>query len=394
MGLRGKGRTTLSLPSPATKALAHIHSLSILHRDVKPGNVLLFFDGTNLPGAFVQATARLADFGCARLAPCFSAGADTQMSAQMVTANYRAPELIAVTMTPELVNAHSRASTTWYGAGVDVWAYGATVYEMLLGGPLVNAWNTGAQVMSCLIRSLGHPMPLGIDCPAYMAGDEWKGLVAAAKNSVPHEDEAWPQGLGGRVCRECLKWAPTDRTSMASLCKNPWFQDKKGTLPEDSPTMSSAGGEAGESSRGSLSEVPLSNAALDVPRTVLPPSPRLAGLEEGGSSKQGLLLEIGIPLPGPRLVMSKEVCACRGHCRLFKHRKQQGCDTFMLVENTRYCAQCICGVFRCGRPCNNSPWCKRCRRLVADLPKPQRMAVEAAPLAPWLVPVDIEDFVS
>merc|ERR1740121_3592004 len=88
-----------------SSALAFLHELEIVHRDVKPAN-LLFSD---------DSTMKLADFGSARR------GAD------LVTKLHGTPAFFA----PE----HSLlAKGKGYSFPVDAWALGVTVYMMLYGG--------------------------------------------------------------------------------------------------------------------------------------------------------------------------------------------------------------------------------------------------------------------
>jgi tetratricopeptide (TPR) repeat protein len=84
-------------------ALAHVHQLGILHRDVKPANVLFAADGS----------PRLTDFGLARpaLAPSL-----TQAGVLAGTPHYLAPEYVQ----------HGTAN-----AQGDVWALGASLYEAI-----------------------------------------------------------------------------------------------------------------------------------------------------------------------------------------------------------------------------------------------------------------------
>lgn len=92
-----------------TEALRAVHAVGLVHRDVKPGNILLGSDGRT----------RLVDFGIA---------ADTITDATALTAadgvigtlRYLAPERLA-----------GDTAT----AATDVWGVGAVLYEMLAGTP-------------------------------------------------------------------------------------------------------------------------------------------------------------------------------------------------------------------------------------------------------------------
>ena len=88
-------------------ALEHAHSLGVIHRDVKPGNVWLAEDGT----------AKLGDFG---LALAIDRSRLTQEGMMVGTAAYMAPEQ-ALGRSPD--------------ARSDLYALGATLYEMLTGRP-------------------------------------------------------------------------------------------------------------------------------------------------------------------------------------------------------------------------------------------------------------------
>jgi serine/threonine protein kinase len=98
---------TIDLAAQLAKGLDALHAQGIVHRDVKPSNVLL--DG--------EGTAALADFGLAR------GEESTQLTreGQLVgTPHYLAPELI-----------EGAAATP----ASDVYALGCVLYECLAGGP-------------------------------------------------------------------------------------------------------------------------------------------------------------------------------------------------------------------------------------------------------------------
>ena len=112
----------------AADALAAAHGAGILHRDVKPSNILVRHDGS----------VKLTDFGIAR------ATADATLTQTgLVTGSpaYLAPE----------VASGGRASSA-----SDVWALGATLYHALEGRP---PYDMGGNVMAGLYQIVHGPEP-------------------------------------------------------------------------------------------------------------------------------------------------------------------------------------------------------------------------------------------
>eukprot|EP00752_Nemacystus_decipiens_P011562 g10267.t1 len=91
------------------KGLAWMHAHGLMHRDIKPSNLLLSAGGV----------LKIADFGQTRT---HAVPQTRSYSHQVATRWYRAPELLY--------------GTRRYGFGVDMWAAGAVVGEVLAGRPL------------------------------------------------------------------------------------------------------------------------------------------------------------------------------------------------------------------------------------------------------------------
>lgn len=148
-GLRGRlaeqGRLSVSeavaLGRQLASALAHLHALELVHRDVKPGNVLLAPDGT----------ARLCDLGLSR--PLGHGDTVTASAMFVGTPAYMAPEQ----------GLHPEVSPA-----ADVYALGLTLWECLSGDvPLKGdtALDTLVRRQRAAPRSLRGAVP---DCPPWL----------------------------------------------------------------------------------------------------------------------------------------------------------------------------------------------------------------------------------
>ncbi|MBL8134634.1 MAG: protein kinase [Anaerolineae bacterium] len=109
-------------------ALTRTHRLGVIHRDLKPGNVLLAEDGT----------PRLTDFGVAHVADAQTLL--TQVGSLLGTIAYLSPEVSAG-------EAHSEKS--------DIWSFGMVLYEMLTGHHAYQE-QTAAAMLTAILRK---PVP-------------------------------------------------------------------------------------------------------------------------------------------------------------------------------------------------------------------------------------------
>jgi len=138
-------------------ALAHAHAQGVVHRDVKPANVLLARDGM----------VKVTDFGIAKA----TGGADLTRTGMVVgTARYLSPEQVQGLPTD---------------ARTDVYALGLVLYEMLAGRP---AYSGDTEFATALARLAAPPTDLTRvrpEVPAPLAAVVAAALQPEAAHRIP-----------------------------------------------------------------------------------------------------------------------------------------------------------------------------------------------------------------
>ncbi|OEL21160.1 Phosphoenolpyruvate carboxylase kinase 1 [Dichanthelium oligosanthes] len=170
------------------EALAGCHRAGVVHRDVKPDNVLLDLD----PAGEAPPRVRLADFGSA--AWLGGEGARGCAEGLVGTPHYVAPEVVA---------------GGEYGEKVDVWGAGVVAYALLSGGALPFGGETPAEVFAAVLRG-GLRFP-----PALFAG-----VSPAAKDLMRR-----------MMCRDASR-----RLSAEQVLRHPWIQSGGGAREVVRPT--------------------------------------------------------------------------------------------------------------------------------------------------------------
>jgi tRNA A-37 threonylcarbamoyl transferase component Bud32 len=134
-------------------ALSYAHGKGILHRDVKPSNVLLTPDG----GIY------LADFGLARIAQ----SGESTLSSDMLLG------------TPHYISPEQAQGMKNLDAGTDIYSFGVVMYELSVGRVPFNADTPFSIIHDHIFTPL--PLPHGIN-PKVPAGVERVLLKALAKD--------------------------------------------------------------------------------------------------------------------------------------------------------------------------------------------------------------------
>ena len=140
---------TANLGAALADGLAYVHERGVVHRDVKPANILIDSVGR----------ARLADFGIARLVDTTSL---TVIGTTLGTASY---------MAPEQLEDHQ------VGPGADVWSLGIVLLECLTGQRVYSG--TSSEVIA---RRLAGPVPLPPTLPV-----PWKTLFTGMLDHRPDQ---------------------------------------------------------------------------------------------------------------------------------------------------------------------------------------------------------------
>ncbi len=169
----GQWRKTATLIADLADAVAHAHDHGVLHRDLKPGNIL--FDEND--------RAYVADFGLVKIAN--SESQFTRSVAMMGTPQYLAPEVAAK---------DARAATV----RSDLYSLGAVLYELLAQQPPFQAEGLPALLREIAetepapLRKLGVPRDLATIAHTCLAKDPLRRYDSAA--ALAADLRAWLAG--------------------------------------------------------------------------------------------------------------------------------------------------------------------------------------------------------
>ncbi|MEU7875296.1 serine/threonine-protein kinase [Dactylosporangium sp. NPDC049140] len=168
--------TTMSIVAQAAHALEAAHAAGIVHRDVKPGNLIVQPDGTVV----------LVDFGVARSA---AMAALTATNDVVGTALYIAPEQV---------------SKQNVGPATDVYALGAVAYHCVAGRPPF----MGDSPIAIAVHHLqDEPPPLPADVPAPISR-----LITTAMDKQPAR--RYPSAAAMAAAAEAATVAAVDATAV------------------------------------------------------------------------------------------------------------------------------------------------------------------------------------
>ncbi len=154
IGAQMEWRTAARLIAPVAEALAYTHKKGIIHRDVKPANILLTESGDPM----------LTDFGIAKIIDVAEARQMTLTGSLIGTPEYMAPE---------------QCTSTKFDKRVDIYALGIVLYELITGRKPFIA-DTPSAVM---IKQSRDPLPRPKNFVPNLPDEvEWLLIKALAKD--------------------------------------------------------------------------------------------------------------------------------------------------------------------------------------------------------------------
>jgi serine/threonine-protein kinase len=183
-------------------SLAEAHAVGLIHRDVKPANVMLCERDQ------IADVVKVLDFGLVKTVSDASAAQVSRVDAIIGTPMYMAPESI---MRPEQVDARA-----------DIYAVGAVAYFLLTGRDVFDG-KTVVEVCAHQLHTKPEPPSARLGAPL---PKDFEAIVMSCLAKSPGDRPASAKELRGKVL------ACTDANGWNEARRDDWWEQRRGRIRE------------------------------------------------------------------------------------------------------------------------------------------------------------------
>ena len=362
------------------QGLARLHSLSLAHRDLKPGNLMLKTDDAGV------MVLKIGDFGASRdlsegLPPAGSGRTGGMSGGQLP----RGPGAF----TPNRCTPVYSAPEMWtasYGVEVDLWSAGCIVGEMLNGDMVIISSDTSMPaVVPKIVERMGTPEPdylqeLRKSSMGRQVADAATSAKLLSKGPSLFTDRVFRQDIpedGKDLTWALLRWNPSARLPAAECLKHAFLAAGPSSV---------AGPAAGASSLAAPpAAAPTPAAPTPGPRPAAPPQASPEPPPPPPPSTGPRVRARTRRRPGEQIT-----CECTGHCCNPGHKYYRGCSAIVVcgVKGPSYCEFCSCTVAGCNRSRADSPLCHKHKGQLLEFPEELQLLFRFRSLAAALIPCD------
>jgi serine/threonine protein kinase len=192
------------------RGLKYVHSCGILHRDLKPRNLLV---NSN-------CDLKICDFGLSRSNIDSLMTSSAQLTDYIATRWYRAPEVIL--------------SWKQYSGAIDVWSVGCILAELMRRKVLLPA-SSEQEMMHMITELIGSPSQDLINLIEDEDNKKFMKELPKRKGTDFNElFKSWPNADAIDLVKKMLTFDPTKRITIEQALAHPYM--KKLHVPEDEPT--------------------------------------------------------------------------------------------------------------------------------------------------------------